>query len=181
MLPTRPPTRGGFTLSRLAMLRLRSWMRFTRPFPHGSPLIRLRVALSLALVTCVSSLLAQAPTFTTRRDAVRVDVLVRSGGQVVRGLSAADFEVFDDGVLQQVDLASFDEVPLNVILALDVSQSVAGDRLEHLRSAALAVLNGLKNQDHGGIVTFNHVVTVREELTREPARLKAALENVEAI
>jgi len=42
---------------------------------------------------------------------------------VVRGLKAADFELVDNGVRQQVDLASF-ELPVNVILALDMSESV---------------------------------------------------------
>ena len=36
--------------------------------------------------------------------------------------------------------SSFEEIPLNVILALDMSDSVAGDRLDRLRAAAGALL-----------------------------------------
>ncbi len=56
-------------------------------------------------------------------------MLVTDNGQPVRGLGPADFEVLDNGVPQDVALVSFDEVPLNVILALDMSDSVAGERL----------------------------------------------------
>ena len=60
----------------------------------------------------------QVPTFTSRTEAVRVDVLVSRGGHPVLGLSPSDFDVRDDGVLQQVDHAAFEEIPLNVVLAL---------------------------------------------------------------
>ena len=64
---------------------------------------------------------AQQPTFSSRVDAVRVDVLVKDRGQIVRGLGPRDFEVRDEGVLQEVDLVRLEQVPLNVILGFDVS------------------------------------------------------------
>jgi hypothetical protein len=76
---------------------------------------------------------AQQAVFSAKVESVRVDVLVTDKGQAVRGLTRADFEVQDNDVPQKVDLVSFDEIPLNVILALDMSDSVAGERLEHLR------------------------------------------------
>ena len=66
---------------------------------------------------------------------MRVDVLVTDNGQQDRGLGPADFEDLDNGVPQDVSLVSVDEVPLNVILALDMSDSVAGERLQQLRGA----------------------------------------------
>ena len=77
----------------------------------------------------------QSPAFSSKVEAVRVDVLVTDNGQAIRGLGPADFEVLDNGVPQDVTLVSFDEIPLNVILALDMSDSVAGERLEQLRGA----------------------------------------------
>ncbi len=59
---------------------------------------------------------------------------------------------------QQIDLVSFDQIPLNVILALDMSDSVAGSRLEALRGAGDAVLAELKKNDQAALVTFSHVV-----------------------
>jgi VWFA-related protein len=135
-----------------------------------------RAALFAAVLTqSVVSTSAQQPTFSARLDAVRVDVLVTDRGQVVRGLAPADFEVVDNGVAQQVDLAGFEELPLNVVLAFDLSESVSGERLEHLQDAGRAVLGGLKADDQAGLLTFNHKLTLQQELTGELPRVRDAL------
>ncbi len=66
---------------------------------------------------------------------------------------------------QQVELVSFDEVPLNVILALDMSDSVAGERLEQLRGAGGGLLAALKKEDQAALVTFSHAVQLGAKLT----------------
>ena len=110
----------------------------------------------------------QNAAFSAKVEAVRVDVLVTDKGQPVRGLAPADFEIFDNGVLQQVDLVSFEQIPLNVILALDMSESVAGERLDHLRRGGQALLSGLKKEDQATLVTFRHDVTLDADLTTTP-------------
>ena len=78
------------------------------------------------VIACVAMLAVstraagQTPTFSTRADAVEVDVLVTERGRVVRGLQASDFEVRDGGELQQIDLVSFEQLPLSLLLAFDV-------------------------------------------------------------
>ena len=136
---------------------------------------------STALVLAVLALSAaavapQRPGFSSRVEAVRVDVLVRERGQIVRGLAPADFEVFDNAVPQQVDLVTFERLPLKVVLALDMSDSVAGERLEHLRAAGLMLLDQLAPDDESALVTFSHVVTIDAPLTVDRARLRAALQ-----
>ena len=42
---------------------------------------------------------ADQSTFTSRIEAVRVDVLVTENGRPVQGLTPADFEVLDNGVV----------------------------------------------------------------------------------
>jgi Ca-activated chloride channel homolog len=117
----------------------------------------------------------QAPTFSSRVEAIRVDVLVTERGQPVRGLTPGDFEILDNGVPQQVDLAAFDSIPLNVVLALDVSASMVGEPLVELKAAGRAVVAGLARDDQAGLVTFSHMVHVRQTLTRERAPVLAAL------
>ena len=46
---------------------------------------------------------AQSTPFRTGVDAVRVDVLVTDGNVPITGLTARDFELFDNGVAQQID------------------------------------------------------------------------------
>jgi VWFA-related protein len=127
----------------------------------------------LPLITAAA--LALQPNFSSRREAVRVDVLVTERGEPLAGLGPADFEVLDNGVPQRVDLVSFEQIPLNVVLAFDASDSVTGDRLEHLRAAGREVLAGLNADDQAALVTFNHVVSQRAPLTRELDRVREAL------
>jgi VWFA-related protein len=115
-------------------------------------------------------------TFTSRIDAVRVDVLVTENGRPVEGLTPGDFEVLDNGVRQRVDLASFEQIPLNVVLALDMSASLQGLRLGHLQTAGKAVLDGLKPGDRAALVTFSHVVAPTQGLTDNLDRVRTALD-----
>ena len=118
----------------------------------------------------------QNATFSSRVEAVRVDVLVTDNGRPVRGLGRDDFEVRDNGVAQQIDLVSFEQILLNVILTLDMSDSVAGDRLARLRAAGGAVLAGLAREDRAALVTFSHVVELGAGLTNDVHAVRTALD-----
>jgi VWFA-related protein len=118
---------------------------------------------------------AQAPTFASRVEAVRVDVLVTNNGQPVRGLGPDDFEVFDNGVRQHVDFVSFEQLPLNVVLVFDMSDSVVGERLVHLRAAGRTLLDSLRDADHAAFVSFNHAVSIGAPLTAVRGAVREAL------
>jgi Ca-activated chloride channel family protein len=96
----------------------------------------------------------------------------------LRGLGPADFVVLDNGTPQTIDLASFETLPVNVILALDQSKSVTGDRLAQLQDAARTVLQALGPRDQAALVTFSHRVAVPQALTRDSAKVVAAVEAV---
>jgi VWFA-related protein len=137
----------------------------------------IRVALGV-LVACVALHASQdqRAMFTARRDIVRIDALVTDGGRVVPGLTAEDFDVFDNGVRQPVDLISSEDAPLDAILALDLSGSVAGERLDHLRRAGRAVIDALGPREQAGLVTFSQSVSVGVGVTRDLARVRAAVD-----
>jgi VWFA-related protein len=118
----------------------------------------------------------QSPAaFSSKIEAVRVDVLVTDGSKPVVGLGRDDFEIVDSGVLQQVDLVSFDQIPLNVILALDMSDSVAGERFEQLRTAGSGLLAALKKEDQAALVRFSHMVELGSKLTSDVSTVRDAL------
>jgi Ca-activated chloride channel homolog len=121
---------------------------------------------------------AQAPTFSTRTEAVRIDVLVSENGRPVLGLQPGDFEVRDNRVLQRVDLVSFDQVPLTVVFAFDVSESVRGQRLLDLRAAARSALDALRPEDEAALVTFSAAVARPCDATLEHQCIAAALVRV---
>jgi VWFA-related protein len=137
------------------------------------------------IVLLLASVIAGAPsstaqTFRSNVQGVRVDVLVTDRGRPLGGLTADDFELYDNGVRQPITLADFDQLPLNVVLAFDVSRSLTSDRLEQLRRAAGALIGGLSQQDQAGLITFTHAVALPHGLTRDLPRLRHALARVES-
>jgi Ca-activated chloride channel homolog len=116
------------------------------------------------------------PTFTTRVEGIRLDVLVTDGERPVTGLGPADFEVRDNGVLQPIDLVTVGDVPLGVVLAVDLSRSIVGDRLTNLRRAGRRLLAGLTPVDRAALVTFNHGVVQHTPLTLAVDQVAAALD-----
>lgn len=143
--------------------------------------MRPMIASVVVLIGSTMSSSAQQPTFSAKREAVRVDVLVTDRGKVVTGLGAADFEVRDNGVPQTIDLVSFQQIPLNVFLAFDVSASVSGERLTHLQTAGHALLDRLAKDDRSALLTFSHTVLLREGLTGTTARVRQALTEVRPV
>ncbi len=71
---------------------------------------------------------------------VMVDATVKTkAGRIMSDLKKDDFEVREDGVTQKVEVFSRDELPLNVALVLDLSDSI-GPFLGPLRDAATTAL-----------------------------------------
>ena len=109
-------------------------------------------------LTMVFAATASAQSFRMDVTAVQVDVFVGKGGRAITGLNTEDFELYDNGALQPIEKVESVSVPVNVILVLDVSQSVRGQKLEYLKEAARAMLNGLEPKDGAALVTFSSVV-----------------------
>jgi VWFA-related protein len=109
---------------------------------------------------------------------VYTDVFVTRDGQAVTGLTPGNFEVLDNGVPQQFELLNADALPLSTLLLLDVSGSVLGDRLEQLRGAAHAFVEGLESEDEVGLMTFTTDMQLRRELSSDIDNLHRVLEDV---
>src|SRR4029079_11708035 len=77
-------------------------------------------------------------TFRSGVELVELDVSVTRGGVPVAGLTARDFNLTDNGAAQEVASVTLEKLPLSVTLVLDTSQSVAGERLQHLVQAGAA-------------------------------------------
>ena len=136
---------------------------------------------AFAVLSFLTAIHGGAPQrFRTDAEAVRVDVLVKDGSRPVAGLTAADFELRDRGVVQRIEAVTFEDVPLSVMVALDTSDSLAGRALEDLRAAAIAAVQLLRPDDRAALLTFNHRLWRRSPWTADRAPLERALGGVEA-
>ena len=86
---------------------------------------------------------------------VLVDATVKNkSGQIMADLKKEDFELREDGVAQKLDVFSKDELPLEVALVLDLSDSIE-PFLGPLRDAANTALAALKPDDEVALFTFS--------------------------
>lgn len=128
----------------------------------------------LALLALAAPALRQdaaVQPFRVQVDAVRVDALVTRRGQPVAGLTADEFEILDNGVEQRIEDLTVETVPVSVLLALDVSESMVGNRLALVRDAARVAVETLRPTDRVSILEFSHAITLRVSLTTDRARL----------
>lgn len=123
---------------------------------------------------------AQPPVFRSGAELVSLSVAVTDNDKrFVRGLSANDFAVFEDGVQQDVSFFAAADVPLDLILLLDTSASMS-DKMKTVHEAALGFLRTLRESDRGAVVSFSDGVQVRQTLTNDPVKLEAAVLSTDA-
>ena len=139
------------------------------------------VLCALALVATLQPISAQPSPpqiFRSGVEVVQVDVSVTRGGAPVRGLTARDFIVTDNGVEQEVDSVMLDRLPLRVQVVLDASGSVSGERLKHLIAAGKGLLTALHPGDRVGLLTFSHALRVHVAMTGDIAAVGASLARI---
>ena len=133
----------------------------------------MRVIIAALLAAQIAS--APQTTFRSGVEVVELDVSVTRGGAPVAGLTARDFTLADNGVAQEVQSVTLEELPLSVTLVLDTSQSVAGDRLQHLVQAGDGLAAALRPGDRAALVTFSHTVDLRVPMTGDVKTISRAL------
>jgi VWFA-related protein len=138
--------------------------------------------LAILLAAAAPRASAQEANFSVATEEVRVDVLVTDKGKPVEGLRAADFEIFDNGIQQEIQYVTLQkQTPISVTLVFDMSMSVAGDTLNHLKDAARGFLANLGKEDHVALITFNNAVVLGSPPTRDLARVRLALDQVQPV
>jgi Ca-activated chloride channel family protein len=98
---------------------------------------------------------------------VMIDATVKTkAGQIMGDLKKDDFELREDGVPQNVQIFGRDELPLEVALVLDLSDSI-GPFLGPLRDAAHTALESLKPEDEVALFTFSTEAELRVPFTTD--------------
>src|SRR5579872_4944440 len=73
-------------------------------------------------------------------------VMHRKDSQPVSGLTAEDFQIYEDGVRQKIVSVSQDKLPLSIVFLFDLTDSVR-PVLKQLAEGALETLQHLKPED----------------------------------
>jgi Ca-activated chloride channel family protein len=115
------------------------------------------------------------PTFKSGLSLVALNVTVTdSAAKYVSGLQSADFAIYEDGVKQDVQLCESAAVPVDLIVLIDTSSSMA-DKVDIVREAATGFLKTLRPGDRGAVVTFANRVDVVQPLTSDHTLLDEAV------
>jgi len=105
---------------------------------------------------------------------IPVSVLDRDG-KYIPNLTKDDFQIFEDGIKQEIDHFSAIEAPFNVVLLLDTSGSTRF-KVEDMQRAALAFVDQLRAQDRVMVVSFDSRVYVDSEFTGDRTQLRRAIQ-----
>jgi VWFA-related protein len=120
-------------------------------------------------------------------DVVSVDttevmfpVTVRdSNGRLVSNLSRTDFRVFEDNSLQPLSDLALRQVPVDVVLMVDSSSSVAAN-LDDFRRAAEGFAEKLQADDRISLIKFDDRVQLLQDWTKSRFQFQRALNRIEA-
>ena len=124
----------------------------------------------------------EVPSFKSGVDLVSVTAIVRDKkGRLVKGLSAADFEVLDKGERRAITNFRTDPSPVSIALLFDISGSMrTADRMLAARFAAHHVLSWLEpGRDEAALFTFDSRLHEVAPFTVDTRALQGALGEVD--
>jgi len=150
---------------------------FVRGLGHG--------AAALGLATAAHRLVfAQRPVdlrgndFRAGAELVTTPVTVLdAAGRLVTSLERDAFRIEEDGVPEPITQFTRDRVPVSLALALDISDSMRGQRMLDAREALARFLADLlAPEDEAALVTFNHDAHVLSSWTSDRSALRTRLD-----
>src|SRR5579875_3506860 len=124
---------------------------------------------------------AQTPTLHVESRLVSVALnVVDENGAPVGGLTQDDFAIFEDTKPQKI--AVFEKeatTPLEIVLAIDASESVLGDQPLEIKAAKSFVRSILRPQDTIDVMQFADEVTELVSFTNDEHRLDSGLSHIQ--
>src|SRR5688572_24328102 len=140
-----------------------------------SPLLILLLATALAAPVVIR---AQQGTFRSAIDVVSMNVTVtdtsNSTARYVTDLTEKDFEIFEDGVKQDLTLFNRSNLPVALSLLIDTSSSME-DRMLTAQEAAIGFVRKLRPTDLGEVIGFDSRAEVLQKFTNNPGELEQAI------
>ena len=133
------------------------------------------VTLAAALTSVLSiTLAAQQGRFRGGIELVSLNVTVMDGAKYVTGLEQSDFDVFEDGVKQNLSFFSHVQQPIALAILLDTSNSME-DKLATAQEAASGFVRRMKKDDVMEVIEFNSQVRIPQPFTSDMNALERAI------
>jgi tight adherence protein C len=104
-------------------------------------------------------------------------------GKAVPGVDISQFQVLEDGqpmTSTALTLGQSRTVPLSVVLAIDVSGSMTGEKLEQAKASAVTFINSLGPADRATLLAFNSKVLEVVPVTSDHAALQQGINALQA-
>jgi Ca-activated chloride channel family protein len=119
--------------------------------------VRTTLLVMLLVLVAVKAVAPAQPRLTSGIELVHLDAtVVDATGRMVTGLPADAFEVFEDGRKQDVALFVRDRLPTSILVLVDISCSMAGERYKSAVQAIESLIAALGPEDRWSVVGFNH-------------------------
>jgi VWFA-related protein len=118
---------------------------------------------------------------------VTVYVSVTNAAGEPVGVDPATIQIFENGQAMQPtdiqgggDVVGGESIPVTTMLVIDISGSMdKGNKIGAARDAARAYINGMRENDQAGIITFDTQVYRVMEVTSDKAALTAAIDGLQ--
>lgn len=136
----------------------------------------IRTAAAVTLLSlCHTAASAQPATFRSATELVSLNVSVMGqDAKPVSDLLADQFQIFEDGVPQQLKFFSPGELPLDVVILLDTSASMTGS-MELVQQAAVRFAKSLRPQDRAAVMGISGGLRVLQAFTGELPAVERAI------
>ena len=106
-------------------------------------------------------------------------IVTEGGGKYVTDLAPEDFNVFEDGVKQEVTFFNKSNLPIALALLLDTSASM-DVKLSTAQAAAIGFAKRLRPQDLAEVIDFDSRVVVLQNFTSKANELEQAIRKTSA-
>jgi VWFA-related protein len=143
---------------------------------HKKLIIKTFVVIVLAAITTA----AQDYQIRTRVDLVVVPVTVKgSGGNIVSGLTKADFRIYENGKEQQISNFTIDPIPLSAAVLVDTGLSPK--TFQRIQKTLTALNEAFSPFDEVAVYRFNTYVARLSDFSTNKDALQATLSRLKDI
>jgi Ca-activated chloride channel family protein len=123
---------------------------------------------------------AQPPSFRAGVDVVSLNVTVTDReGRFVTDLEQANFQVYEDGVQQEINFFTKTQLPIALALLIDTSASM-DEKMTTAQEAAIGFAQRLRPEDLAEIVDFDSRVNILQPFTNDLEQLERAIRRTTA-